>query len=44
MKELKRKLFKMDIPFFIKNSIVDVYKYKKKEKVFKIFMELIPGS
>ena len=46
MNELKRKLFKLDIPFFIKNSIVDVYDYKKpeKSKISIIFMEFLSGS
>lgn len=41
---LKKKFFKQDIPFFIKNSIVDVFKNDINTYNSTIFMEFIPGS
>jgi hypothetical protein len=44
MRDIRRKFFKLKIPYFIKNSLVEVYEHKRKSEFSNIRMEVIPGS
>ncbi len=43
MHDIKKKFKELKIPFFIKNSIVEVFYYDYKDKKSFIYMEALPG-
>jgi hypothetical protein len=44
MKDTRRKFFKFQIPYFIKNALVEVFTTQRNKDSTQITMEVLPGS